>query len=39
MILGERICRHYPHARVLDDAPVANVLGFERYGRRKWKAG
>jgi plasmid segregation protein ParM len=36
MILGEIICRHYPHARVLVDAPMANVRGFERYGRRKW---
>jgi plasmid segregation protein ParM len=36
--LGERICRRYPHARMLDDASMANVRGFERYGRRKWSA-
>jgi len=35
--LGERICRRYPHARVLDDAPMANVRGFLKYGSRKWK--
>jgi plasmid segregation protein ParM len=37
MVLGERICHRYPHARVLDDASLANVRGFERYGRRKWR--
>ena len=36
LALGERICRRYPHARLLDDAPMANVRGFERYGQRKW---
>lgn len=35
--LNERIGRRYGHARMLDDAPVANVRGFERYGRRRWK--
>lgn len=35
--LGERIRRRYGHARLLDDAPLANVRGFERYGRRRWK--
>ncbi len=38
VVLGERIRRRYPHARVLEDAPMANVRGFERYGHRKWKA-
>ncbi|MBN1579329.1 MAG: ParM/StbA family protein [Anaerolineae bacterium] len=36
--LGDRIGRCYPHARTLDDAAMANVRGFERYGRRKWGA-
>ena len=34
--LGERISRRYPNARILADASMANVRGFERYGRRKW---
>ena len=37
--LGERIQRRYPHARILDDAAMANVRGFEKYGLRKWPAG
>ncbi len=37
LALGERIGRRYGHARTLDDAPLANVRGFERYGRRRWK--
>ena len=36
-MLGEWIQRRYPHARVLDDAALANVRGFEKYGRRKWR--
>jgi len=35
--LGERVSRRYPHAQVAIDAPLANVRGFERYGRRKWR--
>lgn len=35
--LGDRIGRRYPHARVLPDAPMANVRGFERYGLRRWR--
>jgi plasmid segregation protein ParM len=35
--LGERICRRYPHAQVLGDAPMANVRGFRKYGLRKWR--
>ncbi len=37
LALGDHIRRRYPHARVLADAALANVRGFERYGRRKWK--
>jgi plasmid segregation protein ParM len=36
--LGERIRRRYPHARVLEDAAMANVHGFAKYGMRKWRA-
>lgn len=39
MALGQRICRRYRHARVLENAASANVTGFERYGRRKWREG
>jgi plasmid segregation protein ParM len=35
--LGEQIRRHYPHARLLDDAAMANVRGFCKYGRRRWR--
>jgi plasmid segregation protein ParM len=35
--LGERICRRYPHAQILGDAPMANVRGFRKYGLRKWR--
>jgi plasmid segregation protein ParM len=35
--LGERICARYAHARVLDDAPMANVRGFFKYALRKWR--
>jgi plasmid segregation protein ParM len=38
MALGERIGRRYAHARVLEDAALANVRGFRRYGLRKWGA-
>jgi hypothetical protein len=37
MALGERIRRRYAHARVLPDAALANVNGFFKYGRRKWR--
>jgi plasmid segregation protein ParM len=36
--LGERIRARYPHATVLEHAPMANVTGFLKYGRRKWRA-
>lgn len=35
--LGERICERYAHARILDDAPMANVHGFLKYALRKWR--
>jgi len=35
--LGDQIVQRYHHARVLQDAPLANVRGFARYGRRKWQ--
>jgi plasmid segregation protein ParM len=37
--LGERIGRRYRHARVLEGAALANVRGFEKYGRRRWRDG
>lgn len=36
--LGERIRRRYPHVRLSDDAAMANVRGFGKYGHRKWRA-
>ncbi len=36
--LGERVRQRYPHARILDGAALANVRGFERYGRRRWRS-
>jgi plasmid segregation protein ParM len=35
--LGERMGQRYAHAQILDDAPMANVRGFRKYGLRKWK--
>jgi hypothetical protein len=37
MALGERIRRRYAHARVLANAALANVNGFYKYGRRRWR--
>jgi plasmid segregation protein ParM len=31
------IKERYPHARLVDDPALANVVGFYRYGVRKWK--
>ena len=35
--LGERFRQRYAHARVLPGAALANVNGFCKYGRRKWR--
>ena len=35
--LGERIREHYRHASILDDAAMANVKGFRKYGQRRWQ--
>lgn len=37
MALGEHVRRRFAHARILPDAPLANVRGFQKYGRRKWR--
>jgi plasmid segregation protein ParM len=36
--LGDRLRARYPHASLLAEAPLANVRGFRKYGRRKWRA-
>ena len=38
MILGERVRDRYGHARLVPDAALANVSGFCKYGRRRWKS-
>jgi plasmid segregation protein ParM len=36
-VLGERIRDRYRHARLIGNAALANVNGFLKYGRRKWR--
>ena len=37
MALGEHIRARYGHARVVPDSALANVRGFLKYGRRRWR--
>jgi len=34
LLLGQRILRHYPHARLVDDPVFANVRGYWKLGQR-----
>jgi plasmid segregation protein ParM len=38
IVLGERVREHYRHATILEDAAMANVKGFLKYGLRRWQA-